>query len=219
MREVHPQLVTALTVQFGNRRRALDTGAAHVGWKLGIGEAERIDDEIAVGHLTSATVLATGSTFHGFDGVALNADAEIFLEIGRELAPNRPVAEARSAIAAHGCAFELVDLGDAHEGPEAIIAGNVFHRAVAFGPSQPQPPADQLDVRVLVNGDVRATATVPDDLAARLSGAARLLDAMQERLRPGDRVITGSVVQVPVADGDDVVADFGGLGRVQIAIA
>ena len=129
------------------------------------------------------------------------------------------MAEARSAIAAYGCALELVDLGDAHEGPEAIIAGNVFHRAVAFGPSQPQPPANQLDVRMLVNGDVRATATVPDDLAARLSAAARVLDAIQERLRPGDRVITGSVVQVPVAEGDDVVADFGALGRVQIAIA
>jgi 2-keto-4-pentenoate hydratase len=167
MREVHPQLVSALTVQFRNRRRTLDTGAAHVGWKLGIGDAEQIDHEIAVGHLTSTTLLATGSTFDSIDSMALNVDAEIFLEIGRELAPNRPVAEARSAIAAYGCALELVDLGDAHDGAEAIIAGNVFHRAVAFGPSQPQPPADQLDVRMLVNGEVRATATAPDDLLAR----------------------------------------------------
>lgn len=72
---------------------------------------------------------------------------------------------------------------------------------------------------MLVNGEVRATATAPDDLAARLSAAARLLDAMQERMTPGDRVITGSFVQVPVADGDGVVADFGALGHVQIAIA
>jgi 2-keto-4-pentenoate hydratase len=42
---------------------------------------------------------------------------------------------------------------------------------------------------------------------------------MGERFRRGDRVITGSVVQVPVDEGDDVVADFGVLGRAQVAIA
>jgi hypothetical protein len=62
--EVHPQLVSALAAQFSKRRRVLDGAAAHVGWKLGVGDAERIGDEIALGHLTSATLLATGSTFH-----------------------------------------------------------------------------------------------------------------------------------------------------------
>jgi 2-keto-4-pentenoate hydratase len=56
-------------------------------------------------------------------------------------------------------------------------------------------------------------------LAGRISAAARLLGAVQERLRPGDRVITGSVVQVQVQQGDDVVADFGLLGRVQVSLA
>jgi 2-keto-4-pentenoate hydratase len=42
---------------------------------------------------------------------------------------------------------------------------------------------------------------------------------MQERMRRGDRVITGSIAQIAVSEGDDVVADFGALGRVQIAIA
>ena len=189
MTGVHPRLLSALTTQFGIRRRALDTGAAHVGWKLGMGEAERIDDEIAVGHLTSATLLETGSAFHSIDGLALHADAEIFLELGRELMPNRPVAEARSVIAAYGCALEIVDLGDGHDGPEAIIAGTVFRRAVAFGPSQPQLPADRLGVRVLVNGDVRATATAPEDLAARLSAAARCHAGTNEARRSRDHRI------------------------------
>jgi 2-keto-4-pentenoate hydratase len=58
----------------------------------------------------------------------------------------------------------------------------------------------------------------PDDFTERLSAAARLLDAMRERMTPGDRVITGAVVQVPVSQGDTVVADFGPLGRVRLAI-
>jgi 2-keto-4-pentenoate hydratase len=216
---MEPRLISALAAQLTDRRRALETGAAHVGWKLGIGDAERIADEIAVGHLTSATLLAPGSTYHSIDAVALNADAEIFLEIGRELAPNPTADEARSAITTYGGALELVDLAGAQDGPEAVIAGNVFHRAVAFGPCQPQLPADRLVVRVLVNGEVRAAARATDDLAARLCGAARVLDAVQERIGPGDRVITGSVVQVAISGGDDVVADFGPLGRVRLAIA
>jgi 2-keto-4-pentenoate hydratase len=216
---VEPRLISALAAQLGDRRRALETGAAHVGWKLGIGDAERIAGEIAIGHLTSATLLATESTYQSADAVALSADAEIFLEIGRELAPNPTAAEARSAIAAYGGALELVDLAGAHDGPEAVIAGNIFHRAVAFGPCQAELPADALIVRVLVNGEIRAEARATDDLAARLSAAARVLDAVQERIGPGDRVITGSVVQVAVSEGDDVVADFGPLGRVRLAIA
>jgi 2-keto-4-pentenoate hydratase len=189
-----------------------------VGWKLGIGDAERIGDEIAIGHLTSATLLATGSTFHSSGTTALSADAEIFLEIGREPGPSPTESEARRAVAAYGGALELVDLGDAQDGPHTVIADNIFHRAVAFGPRHPRLPADELDVRVLVNGQVRAAASAPDDFTERLSAAARLLDAMQERMRPGDRVITGAVVQVAVSEGDTVVADFGPLGRVHIGI-
>jgi 2-keto-4-pentenoate hydratase len=167
---------------------------------------------------TSATLLATGSTFHSSGTTALSADAEIFIEIGRELAPNPTADEARGAISAYGGALELVDLGDAQHGPQTVIADNVFHRAVAFGPCRPHLPADELDVRLLVDGQVHAAASAPDDFAERLSAAARLLDAMQERVRPGDRVITGAVVQVPVTEGDTVVADFGPLGRVRLAV-
>jgi 2-keto-4-pentenoate hydratase len=42
---------------------------------------------------------------------------------------------------------------------------------------------------------------------------------MGERLRAGDRVITGSVVQVPVRPGDEVTADLGPLGAPRLAIA
>ena len=218
MEEVDRGLAPALAVQFGHRRQALNAGAFHVGWRLGVGEAERIGGSIALGHLTSATLLATGEGFRSGGATALRADAEVFVEIGRELRPDAAAAEVRRAIVAYGGALELVDLGNAGDGPEAVIAGNTFHRAVRFGPSRPQLPAEALEVRVLVNGEFCAAAPAPDDCAGRLAAAARLLDAVQERFRPGDRVITGAVVQVGVTDGDDVVADFGALGRVQIAI-
>jgi len=50
-------------------------------------------------------------------------------------------------------------------------------------------------------------------------GYAPALAAVGERFEPGDRVITGSVVQVPVQPGDEVTADFGSLGQVSLRIA
>jgi 2-keto-4-pentenoate hydratase len=47
---------------------------------------------------------------------------------------------------------------------------------------------------------------------------ARLLEALGERLEPGDRIITGSIVQVPVGAGQDVVADLGGLGGARLKV-
>jgi 2-keto-4-pentenoate hydratase len=52
-----------------------------------------------------------------------------------------------------------------------------------------------------------------------VAAVRRVLDVVGERLEPGDRVITGSVVQVPVARGDEVVAAAGGAGRVGLVIA
>jgi 2-keto-4-pentenoate hydratase len=38
------------------------------------------------------------------------------------------------------------------------------------------------------------------------------------RLEAGDRLIMGSIVQVAVAPGDEVVAELGALGRVRLEI-
>jgi 2-keto-4-pentenoate hydratase len=218
MPEVDPRARAALESQLVFWREALDAGAARVGWKLGMGDAERIGGEIAVGHLTSASVLAPGSAFVGDPMASLSVDAEVALEIGRDVGADVDQADARAAIAAYGPALEIVDLGCAGDGPEAVIAGNVFHRAVAFGAFSVDMPEDA-DGRLLVNGEVRASAPAPADFADRVCAAARLLATVGEGLCAGDRLITGSVVQVAVQSGDHVVADLGPLGRVAAAIA
>jgi 2-keto-4-pentenoate hydratase len=42
---------------------------------------------------------------------------------------------------------------------------------------------------------------------------------MGERLEAGDRLITGSIVQLPVQPGDKVIADLGRLGRAGLTVA
>jgi 2-keto-4-pentenoate hydratase len=216
---VDSRLQSALGRQFAARLALLEGGARRIGWKLGMGEAERIGREVALGYLTSASVVRSGETWTVDGDLSLHADAELALELGRHVTADADDATLRNAVAGYGVALEIVDLGDAPNGPEAVVAANVFHRAVAFGRFHRELPAGHLEGRLVVNGRVCATAPVDVDVAARVRAAARLLEAMGERLRSGDRLITGSVVQVAIRPGDEVVADLGRLGDITVTIA
>jgi 2-keto-4-pentenoate hydratase/2-oxohepta-3-ene-1,7-dioic acid hydratase in catechol pathway len=198
---VDPRLVAAIERQL--RRR---TGQ-RVGWKLGIGDRERIGDHIAVGHLTAATRLDPGAWYAPADGADLHADAEVAVEIG----PG-------GRIAAYGAALELVDLSAPPDTPEEVVAANLFHRAVAFAPTWGELPPEGVEARLLVNGEVRDAGRSAPDLAEKVRAAAEILAAVREALEPGDLVITGSVVQVAVAPGDRVEADLGELGSVSLQV-
>jgi hypothetical protein len=199
--DVDPRLVAAL-------RRQLDArpvDATRIGWKYGSGDGERIGGEIAVGHLTSATVLEDGATYRG-GGSDLHADVELAVEIGED-----------GGIARYAAALELVDLaGD--DSPEDVVARNVWHRGVAFGPFRDSLPRE-LEGALLVNGERRESGPAPTDVAERLAAVSRALGAVGERLEPGDRVITGLIVNTPVASGDEIVAELGALGRVSLRVA
>src|SRR5829696_7976667 len=130
--EVDPRLASALAAQLRTWRATLAGGAQRVGWKLGVGDRERIGAGPVIGHLTTATLLAAGEAFRATGITALHADAEVALELARDVEADRD--PARAAIGGYGAALELVDLGPVAGGPEGIVATNVFHRAVAFAP-------------------------------------------------------------------------------------
>jgi 2-keto-4-pentenoate hydratase len=202
-----PRLVGSLREQLVRRQEILNAGARPIGWKLGIGDRERIGSGPVVGYLTSATLLPHGGSFVGPIGSQLHADAEVALELGAD-----------GTITRFGAALELVDLSDSGTA-EQIVAANVFHRAAVFGTFAATSPTGSFS-RLVVNGETRAHARVPDtDYARALGDVARLLGTVGERLQPGDRLITGSVVQVSVAAGDDVAAELGPLGRAAAHIA
>lgn len=200
MTRVDPRLVSALRTQLGHR----GTGE-RIGWKVGRGDAERIGDSIAVGHLSSATVLAPGATYrHG--GSELHADAEVALELAGE-----------RTIEGYRPALEIVDLAR-WGGAEAIVAANIFHRAVAFGGLSLERPS-AVRGALVVNGHVVDAAIVEEDFDRTVETVGRILAAVGERLAAGDRIITGSIVQVPVGSGDEVAAEIDGLGRVEVSVA
>jgi hypothetical protein len=191
---VDPRLTAALRRQLEARQ------AERVGWKIGAGDAERLGETVSVGHLTVATLLEHGATYDP-RGAQLHADAEVAVVVG----------------VGYAAALELVDLGNAADGAEAVVVTNIFHRAVAFGETRADLPAG-LEGRLVIDGVVRARAAVPG-VEERLADAAEVLASVGERLLEGDRVITGSVVQAPVERGRTVTADFGALGRVSLRLA
>jgi 2-keto-4-pentenoate hydratase len=208
-------------MQLDRRRAALDQGARPVGWKIG-GHIPEVDEVTggrpAIGHLTSASLLDDGGIYRA-SAAALYADTEVVIELGRDVGPGCDAAGAAAAIAGLGVGLELVDLGRPPSDLEGIVAANVFHRAFALGPSVPVTGMLDAEARSIVNGEVRVTGRARAGYGETVQTVARLLDAVGERLRRGDRILAGSLTQVELAAGDEVTAEIDGLGRVAVAIA
>jgi hypothetical protein len=116
-----------------------------------------------------------------------------------------------------GAALEIVELNQ--DDAVDIIAANIFHRGVVFGALHHRSALrDDATGAVEVNGRAVGSARLPSDLAHRLRTASRTLHAMRERFIAGDRVITGSAVQVPVRAGDDVTVTIAGLSPARARI-
>jgi hypothetical protein len=163
--------------------------------------------EPVIGYLTSATLLELGSEFDGAAAKEQRADAELAVEIGSELEP-----------VAYGAALELVAIARPPDDFESIVAGNVWHRGVAFGPLRREPPPELVGAEVRINGLQAGSKRARVDAGEAAQITAALLAAVGERLEVGDRIICGSLVQVPVAPGDEVVAALGELGEAGIRV-
>src|ERR671919_1332453 len=146
------------------RRLILAKAAEPVGWKVGFNAPEiqqrlGIDAPLA-GFLTTNGLLEDGAEWSlGNEGDVI-VESEVAVELGDD---------ARSIVALLP-ALELADPPDLTQDVDTILAGNIFHRAVAFGPrvETGSPGA----ARILVNGSVQ------HEVDAERAGAN--LDAMVE---------------------------------------
>jgi 2-keto-4-pentenoate hydratase len=191
------------------RREILADGAEPIGWKIGFNVPEiqqklGIDRPLA-GFLTTDGLLDDGAEW---DDLPVVVESEVAVEIGDD---------GRSIVALLP-ALELADPPDLELGIEQILSGNIFHRAVAFGPrvETREPGAG----RILVNGEEQHSLSA-DRTAANLDAmvevvAGRLADAGEE-LHPGDRIITGVLAPPHEASpGDTVRLELDGLGGVEL---
>jgi len=211
----------ALQAQLHARGAELDSGAARVGWKVGlhIAEVEEVmGNEPVFGYLTSATRLEPGSTFHRRGVRALRAESEVAVELDRDVRSTDDPETVRTAVAGLAAALELVDVDPPVEGFEGVVSDNVYHRAFVLGPTRKVVPGTRLESTCRVNGEVRDSGKTSEDFAVKLVVIARQLEAVDEGLRAGDRIITGSLTHVPVRAGDAVEISIEPLGSLAIQI-
>lgn len=194
------------------RRLMLEQGAEPVGWKIGFNLREfqeklGIDAPLA-GFLTTNSLLDDGAEWSlGGQGDVV-VESEVAVEMGED----------GRSVAALLPALELADPPDLEQDVETILAGNIFHRGVAFGPrgetGAPGP------ARILVNGDVQHeidAERAARDLEQMVEAVAARLEAADERLRPGDRIITGVLAPPHRAQpGDTVRLELDALGGVEL---
>jgi 2-keto-4-pentenoate hydratase len=193
------------------RRELLAQGAEPVGWKIGfnlpaVQEKLGIDAPLA-GFLTTDGLLEDGAEVSLDDG-PLIVESEVAVELGDD----------GRSIAALLPALELADQPDLDQDVETILAGNIFHRAVAFGPRvETDAPGA---ARILVNGE--EAHAVPAEragahLSAMIDAVAGRLAAVGEELLPGQRIITGILAPPHTAGaGDTVRVELESVGGVEL---
>jgi 2-keto-4-pentenoate hydratase len=207
---VDERLQSATAALLERRRELCTAGAGHVGWKLafGIDAIEAVlGDAPGIGFLTSATQLADGEPFSLAGTRLLCAETEIALVVGPD-----------EQIAGLAVALELVDVGRPQDDLREVVEENVLHCAFALGATAAVDPGAELVASLAIDGRFRGETAVRRDFEEHLRQATRMLESVGERLASGDRLLTGSLIQVPVAPGDRITAAVTGLGSVHAVI-
>jgi 2-keto-4-pentenoate hydratase len=173
--------------QLETRADLLARGAKPLGWKAGFGAPEWLSrfgtEGPLVGFLTDASIVPDGGT------VDISGWA-------------RAVAEPEIAVTpAIGPAIELADIQPPPEAAEEILTGNIFHRGVVLGGSDPARAGADLTglearIRQVGHEEVRTDQleTLAGNVIDVVTHLASLLTGVGETMKAGEVVICGSVI-------------------------
>jgi 2-keto-4-pentenoate hydratase len=154
-------------------------------------------------------------------------ETELCVRLGRGLEGKVTSEQVRAAVDVIHPSFEIIETrGDPVNQMELVVADNGQQRSVVVGaPVRLAPNVDlaQVTARVRLNGQDVATglgSAVLDNPLNSIEWLAQKLGDYGRSLRPGDIVMTGSFVrQFPLHTGDAAMAEFSGIGRVEVGIA
>ncbi|HEU5112062.1 MAG TPA: fumarylacetoacetate hydrolase family protein [Acidimicrobiia bacterium] len=198
-------LASGLAGQLELRSGLISQGHRAIGWKAGFGaplwrERFRIDGPL-VGFMTDATLVDDGAEIDISEFARPVAEPELAAYLGSDLPPGSGREETRAAISAIGPAIELADIDPPPDDVHEILVGNIFHRGVVLGRSDPSRAGADLvglEARVRLDRREQARTNRLEDLTGGvievISHLSDLLADHGEMMRAGDVVICGSVV-------------------------
>jgi 2-keto-4-pentenoate hydratase len=193
-------------VERGMRRQLAAAPDDRIGWKMALNAPAIMEAlglrEPALGWLSRERVAAGDHSLEGSANPAV--EPELLLEAGEA-----------GAVARMGVALEVVDLDRPLQEVEEVIAGNVFHRAVALG--ELGPVSDPGEAVFRLNDEERGRVAEFEPPAETLAFVDRFLRELGEELRPGELVIAGALVPAAqVAAGDVAELQVERLGAVSL---
>jgi 2-keto-4-pentenoate hydratase len=219
----------AYRIQLALIDRRVAAGERQIGWKVGL-TAKPIQEQFGFHEPVFACILETQPTGHVFGAAELinpGFETELCVRLGQGLEGIVSLEQVRAAVDVIHPAFEIIETrGDFVKQIALALADNGQQRSVVVGtPVQlaPTTELDQVEARVLLNGNEVAAGVGSAVLGNPLNSIRWLAEKLGQygrRLRPDDIIMTGSFVrQFPLQAGDIAVAEFSGIGRVEVRIA
>jgi 2-keto-4-pentenoate hydratase len=218
----------AYRIQLALIDRRVAAGERHIGWKVGL-TAKAIQDQFGFHEPVFGCVLETRPTGYSFGASELihpGFETELCVRLGREIDSEITLEQVSAAVDVIYPSFEIIETrGDIMNQISLALADNAQQRSVVVGTPvflAPDMALDLVTARVQLNGREVATGSGSAVLGNPLNSVAwlaRKLNRYGRRLRPGDIIMTGSLVrQFPLAAGDVAVAEFSDIGRVEVRI-
>jgi 2-keto-4-pentenoate hydratase len=218
----------AYRIQLALIERRCAEGERQIGWKVGL-TSKAIQQQFGFNEPCFGCILETRPSGHVFAAGELikpGFETEICMRLGHPLAGAATPEEVSAAVAAVHPAFEIIETRGDPGQIALMLADNAQQHSVVLGMPVALSPAlrlDEVKARVELNGRVVAAglgAAVLDHPLNSLAWLARKLGEFGRSLRPGDLVMTGSLVrQFPLAPGDRAYASFSGIGAVEVRVA
>jgi 2-keto-4-pentenoate hydratase len=209
-----PRIARGMEKQLAARNARIAAGEKPLGWKVGLGAPpamERLKIKAPlVGFMMQTSLVPNASTVSFAGWTKPVAEPEVAVHMGSDLPGGADRAVTAASIAALGPAIELADLNPPPDDVEVTLAGNIFHRHVILGPSDPARAGAKLDGlvgHIFRRGALAAKQENVEALIGEMIGivqhVAGTLAAHGERLRAGDVIITGSIVPPPIIEPDE----------------
>jgi 2-keto-4-pentenoate hydratase len=219
----------AYRIQLALIDRRVAAGERQIGWKVGL-TAKPIQQQFGFHEPVFACILETRPTGHVFGATELinpGFETELCMRLGQGLEGSVSLEQVRAAVDVIHPAFEIIETrGDLVTQIALALADNGQQRSVVIGAPVKLAPTmalDKVETRVQLNGSEVASGLGSAVLGNPLNSIKWLAEKLGQYgrgLRPDDIIMTGSFVrQFPLQAGDIAVAEFSGIGRVEVRIA